>query len=200
MDGFRAYKYYMALKLHFTNEKFNVFTNRGRLRGRRPTFEMRNDRGLFERLAREYPDERQCISMIASNMMYGHFDVVYDIDQSARNFEQYDRRKQAMTKIFADDCQVIADAGIDYMGHSSNKFHDIIQLHLAGKVTVETLSILNDLDGLIDQTRNDSCMSTLFGDLLLRVKKSHGFVKYNKSRITPAYLNFLEETASTNHG
>lgn len=73
-------------------------------------------------------------------------------------------------------------------------------MHLAGKVTVETLSILNDLDGIIDQTCNDSCMSTLFGDVLLRIAKSKGFVKYNKSRITPAYLNFLEEVASTNHG
>lgn len=200
MDGFRAYKYYMALKLHFTNEKFNVFTNRGRLRGKRATFESRNDRGLFERLARDYADERQCISMIASNMMYGHFEVVYDLEQCVDNFEQYQRRKQSITNVFTNDCQAIADAGVAYTSNSSKKFHDIVQLHLAGKVTTETLSILNDFDQLIDQARSDSCMSTLFGDLLLRIKKSQGFVKYNKSRLTPAYLNLLEETASTNHG
>ena len=29
MNGFKAYRYYIALKLHFTKDKFNVFENNG---------------------------------------------------------------------------------------------------------------------------------------------------------------------------
>ena len=48
MDGFKAYKYYMAIKLHFTSLKYNVFETRGHVKGTRDTFNSRNDRYIFE--------------------------------------------------------------------------------------------------------------------------------------------------------
>ena len=44
MDGFKAYRYYLAIKLHFTTDKFNVFENRGNVRGTREAFNVRNDK------------------------------------------------------------------------------------------------------------------------------------------------------------
>ena len=51
MNGYQAYKYFMAVKLHFTTEKYDLFEKRGRVSGTQATFEKRNDRGLFEKLA-----------------------------------------------------------------------------------------------------------------------------------------------------
>jgi hypothetical protein len=48
MDGFKAYRYYLAIKLHFTTDKFNVFENRGNVKGTREAFNARNDRYIFE--------------------------------------------------------------------------------------------------------------------------------------------------------
>ena len=51
----------MAIKLHFTNDEFNVFENRGRVKGTRDTFNARNDRYIFEKLATKYPTDKEII-------------------------------------------------------------------------------------------------------------------------------------------
>ena len=50
MTGFKAFRYYVALKLHFTKDKFNVFENRGNVKGSYQAFDARNDKFLFEKL------------------------------------------------------------------------------------------------------------------------------------------------------
>ncbi len=61
MDGFKAYKYYMAIKLHFTKDGFDVFKNRGNVKGTREAFNARNDSYLFEKLARKFPVDKDLI-------------------------------------------------------------------------------------------------------------------------------------------
>ena len=51
----------MAIKLHFTKDSFNVFKNRGVVKGTREAFYARNDRYMFERLARKHPVDHRFI-------------------------------------------------------------------------------------------------------------------------------------------
>jgi hypothetical protein len=67
MDGFKAYRYYLAIKLHFTSDKFNVFENRGNVKGTREAFTARNDRYIFEKLANKYNDDREIIQFFVAN-------------------------------------------------------------------------------------------------------------------------------------
>jgi len=200
MDGFRAFKYYMALKLHFTSESYNVFKTRGRLRGKRTTYNSRNDCLLFEKLASMYPDDRQCIEVIASNFMYGNSHIVYDFDRTVANYNKYIQRKQAVTNQFKEDCRTIISNGAQYKFDGCNKIPDVVQLFLANKLTIETMSILNDFDDIVSKMKSSNQLKLLLGDDLLRIEKSKGFVKYNRNRVTPVYLNFLEEVYEGNHG
>jgi hypothetical protein len=64
MNGYQAYKYFMAVKLHFTTEKYDLFEKRGRVSGTQATFEKRNDRGLFEKLADNFDTDQQLIQFL----------------------------------------------------------------------------------------------------------------------------------------
>ena len=44
IDSFQTYKYFMAIKLHLTTDRYDVFKSEGRVSGTRITFEKRNDR------------------------------------------------------------------------------------------------------------------------------------------------------------
>ena len=61
MDGYKAYRYYLAIKLHFTTDKFDVFQNRGNVKGTREAFNARNDRYIFEKLAQKRSDDKEII-------------------------------------------------------------------------------------------------------------------------------------------
>lgn len=198
MDGFKAYKYYMALKLHFTSPKYNVFKTKGNVRGSMDKFMSRNDRFIFEKMAREFRDDKDYIQFIASNFMYGNPDVVYDRDGAMSNYKEYLKRRQSITRVFQDDLHTIVESGAEY-NLSGNKIPDVIQLYMAGKITLETLVILDSLDSLIERMKQDSHLSLLLGDEFTRIEKSKGFVKFDSEKIKSRYSNFLEEVKQ-HHG
>lgn len=193
MDGFKAFKYYTALKLHFTTPKFNVFSNRGHVKGSYDKFLNRNDHRIFEALARRFSD-KDFIQYVASNFMYGHPDMIYDATDAMTNYKEYQRRKQSITKIFSDDLQTIVDSGAHY-NFSGFKIPDVIQLLMSNKITLETVVILNDKNHFVDQMKQ-SVVALLLGDELLRIEKARGFVKYDEEKIKPLYIKFIEDVIS----
>lgn len=198
MDGFRAFKYYMALKLHFTDPKFDVFVNRGRVRGTLQRFQMRNDRLLFEKLARQFPIDKEYIQYIASNLMYDNPDVVYQSDEGMANYKEFLRRRQSITRVFQDDLDTIVKSGAQYKIVDDN-IPDVIQLLISKKITIETTVILNQLDDFIGKIESNH-VHLMFGNLIMRIVKSTKFVKYNSYKVMNHYQNFIEEVKGTTNG
>lgn len=192
MDGFKAFKYYTAIKLHFTSPKYDVFASKGRVRCSADKFRSRNDYYLFEKLASKFTSDKQYIQYIASNFMYRNPNVIYSADEAESNFQEYLRRRQSMTKIFQDDLYTITNTGAHY-NFSGHKIPDVVQLWLSGKITLETVVILNDFDRFAEKLRQDDHINLLLGDELTRIEKSKGFVKYDSHKVTSPYLSFIEE-------
>jgi hypothetical protein len=107
MDGYKAYRYYLAIKLHFTTDKFNVFENRGNVRGTREAFNARNDRYIFEKLANKYSDDKEIIQFFVSNFAYGNDTAIYAGREAEDNFLLWNKRKQSITKVFVDDLAIL---------------------------------------------------------------------------------------------
>lgn len=188
MDGFKAFKYYTAIKLHFSTPKFDVFVNRGHVRGSYQKFLDRNDHMIFEKLGRQFND-KDFIQYVAANFMYGNPEVIYDPTDALANYKEYLRRKQSITKIFNDDVQTIIDTGASY-DFSGSKIPDILQLFMGKRITLETVVILNDIDNFIDELKQGT-IALLLGDELLKIEKSKGFVKYVPEKIMPIYNELL---------
>lgn len=199
MNGFTAFKYYTAIKLHFTSPKFNVFVNRGRVRGSHQKFLMRNDYLLFEKLAKQYPNDKDCIQYIASNFMYGNANVVYEQDEGVANYKEYLRRKQSITRVFANDLDTILKEGAQ-LNFSGSTIPDILQLYMSKRITIETLVILNDLHDIMTTMKENQHLQLMLGDDLLRIEKAKGFVKYDSYRVMQPYQSFLEELQGTTNG
>lgn len=191
MNGFKAYKYYMAIKLHFTNPKFDVFVNRGHVKGSYDAFAQRNDRQLFEKIAIKYPDDREYILVLAANFMYGNPNVVYNVEDAQANYNEFVRRRQSMTYIFKNDLDTIAHSGAKY-DFSGPQLPIVVQLLLANKITIETAVILNNIEQFVAKVKTTP-LALILADDLMRIEKSTKFVKYNHDRAIGAYQQFLQE-------
>ena len=66
MTGFKAFRYYIAVKLHFNNKNFNVFENKGHVKGSYAAFNARNDKYLFEKLARRFSKDQELIQFLVA--------------------------------------------------------------------------------------------------------------------------------------
>ena len=200
MDGFKAFKYYIAIKLHFTKESFDVFKNRGNVKGTREAFNARNDRYVFEKLARRYPVDKDIIQFYVANFAYGNENMVYSVEEAESCLLEWNKRKQSITKIFADDCnKILMDSYKRKLKEPSiinftlNQYPSILNLYLGKQISVETIKILDDYENMIANWKQNTSMLLLWENEIRRVEKLNGFIKYDKSKISNVYNSFKEE-------
>lgn len=194
MDGFQAFKYYTAVKLHFTSPRFDLQQTKGKVKGSRERFETRNDRMLFEKLSRSFSSDQEYIRYIASNFMYGCQDVIYDTPRAQSNYKEYVRRRQSITKIFTDDLDTILNQGVQY-NFSGHSIPDVVRLYLTKQITLETLVILDRFDDIVKRIRSglSTQLALMMSDDLLRIERAKMFVKYDELKVSAPYFNFLDQ-------
>ena len=195
MDGFKAYKYFMAVKLHFTTEKYDVFESNGRVSGSRATFERRNDRGLFEKLARKFDKDYDLIQFLVANFAYGHSSVVYSGD-SDEYYRVWIKRKESRTQMFTTDLNKI----INHLEMNKLKAEDLystddgmpllLQMYIGHHITLETMVILQDFEDYLSKWEP---IIMMWHDYFLTIRKANRFVKFDRNRLQSIHSNFKEQ-------
>ena len=202
MDGFKAYRYYLAIKLHFTTDRFNVFQNRGSVRGTREAFNARNDRYIFEKLASKRQDDKEIIQFFVANFAYGNDQAIYAGQEAEDNYLQWQKRKQSMTKIFVDNlATLITHIELNKLKPTAifqfteNEYPVALKLFVGGKIAIETLNIIDDMTGMLDDWVIHPSVRYIWEDEMRRIKKLTGFVKYDKIKVGKIFQHFKEEIA-----
>jgi len=202
MDGFKAYRYYLAIKLHFTTDKFNVFENRGNVKGTREAFNARNDRYIFEKLARKHEDDKEIIQFFVSNFAYGNDTAIYAGSEADDNFIQWNKRKQSITKVFVDDlATLLTHLEVNKLKHSAlfnftdSEYPVTLSLFVGGKISIETLRIIDDMHPIVEKWNQNLSVKYIWDNELRRITKLTGFVKYDKIKIQKVFNHFMEEIA-----
>lgn len=202
MDGYKAYRYYLAIKLHFTTDKFDVFQNRGNVKGTREAFNARNDRYIFEKLAQKHPDDKEIIQFFVSNFAYGNDTAIYAGQEAEDNFMQWNKRKQSITKIFVDDlATLLTHIETNRLKHSAifefteNEYPVALKMFVGGKIAIETLRIIDDFTDILEKWNQNLSVRYIWDNEMRRIKKLTGFVKYDKIKIDKIFSAFKEELA-----
>lgn len=187
MNGYQAYQLYLAVKLHFTSDSYDVFKANGKTRVSYDSFMKRNDKYLFEKLASKFNSAPQYIQFIASNFMYGCHNVIYeDYNMTSSNYKEYIKRKQSITRIFEDDL-----SKIDNLNSHQDIGFNVFQLYLTNIIKLESVVIFDTLENIVDNQNNP-----MVEDIMKLISKSRGFVKFDPSNIVRVYCNFLKEIRS----
>ena len=195
IDAFQTYKYFMAIKLHLTTDRYDVFKSEGRVSGTRVTFEKRNDRFLFEKLGRKFNQPRELIEYFVSNIAYGNKQVIY----SAESDEYYDtwiKRKESRTYTFKQQIEHIRTylemnkLKYEHLFDSDGRVPDLLKLYVGGQIQLETMVIINDIENFIPKWKS---LELLWGDQLRIINKIKNFVKYDKNKLQSIYLEFKED-------
>lgn len=197
IEAFQTYKYFMAIKLHLTTDRYDVFESNGRVAGTRKTFDKRNDRFLFEKLGRKFNTPRELIEYFVANIAYGNNAVIYS-QESDDYYQQWQLRKESRTAMFKKQMSQI----YNYLEVNHKKYEDLfsieenvpelLNLYVGGYIHLETLVILDDFENFLPKWE-PLCM--VWGDQLRTINKIKKFVKYDKSKIQSIYNSYKEELA-----
>lgn len=197
MDGFSAYRYYLALKLHFTTDKYDVFETNGRVAASRSAFEKRNDKNLFERIAIKKSSPRELIDFYVANFANYNLTMMYDQGEAEKHHTKWMKNKESLSYNFIKDCSLIERSSGKNPFDSSDGSPELMNLYVGGKIGVETMSILNEYDGYIDRWGN---IEFIWSTQFRTIKKLKRFIKYDSYKLYSTYDSLKESIKEKYHG
>ena len=187
MTGYDTYICYMALKQHFTTDRYDFIKYGGKIKSNVSTYEKRKDRFFFEKLSKK----REAKNIMISNMITNPKIWVGDLLSVEANdvYVQWLRRQESLSYIMASNMD---ELDVDFDSNfivKDGQYPTVINKQLKCEIAPETLVILTKLVGCLsywDSNIND----TIFWPTLRRmIIKYEPFIQYDLEKIRKLVLN-----------
>lgn len=142
--GFAAYKEYVAVKNHFTSPYYDIFKYNGAVKAGRHSFEKRNDRFMFCKLA----NKKDIRGFLVANFVDDSRNWIGDVVKTSSGDKTYTKwlaRQQSLQYIFENDLNKL-DENFDSNIHVADGQHPpLLKKALRKEISIETVVILNSM-------------------------------------------------------
>lgn len=188
MTPFDVYRHYLALRLHFTTDKYDVIKQQGRVRATQQSFLRRRDLLSITRVAESYSN-KDVVEFLVANFISGdRWGGVFNVDARERYID-WKKRVESMTYTFEKEigaAVLYAEKNkIEFAGllQSINGQHPpIIKMFMKGTVSIETLVILNKLGNYINKLDIDLKDDLVWPDTSRIIKKYSPFLNFSREK------------------
>ena len=192
MMPFDAYKCYLAMKNHFTKDKYDYIKYRGKVRATNEAFYKRKDRFWFEKFARQKSDKE------IEDFFVANFTSCTDpeslwigemIKDGEGRYQDWQKKLQSLSYMFKEDCEkLFTDNKIDDVFDCSKGHPIVLKKFLGGNISLETLVIY---DRILGYTKNfdKKLQDPVWETVSRRVRKYSPFINIDVFR----YKKILKE-------
>ena len=187
-----AYRCYLALKNHFTKDKYDYHKYHGKVRATNEAFYKRKDRFWFEKFARQKND-KEVEEFFVSNFIYstdpGTVWIGEMIKEGEGRYTEWKKKVQSLTYIFKEEASTIFEnKKVDDMFDCSKGHPPILKSYLGGDISLESMVIYYRILGYgkdFDKKLKDPVWETVSR----KIKKYSPFLNIDVSR----YKKILKE-------
>lgn len=183
------------------SESYDITKHKGRVRNTRENFIEKNREHLYLKFADKFDNKQEMAQYLIANFAYGAWgstDIINGSSESDAFFKEWNRRKQSMTQIFKQDLSKIRlhfeTNHIKLEDDLNAKFPtvpNLFQMFLGKHITLETLIIMDNHHPFLDNWKTN--LGSLFSDEIRRVIKSRPFVKFDRNKTEPIFMEFTKE-------
>jgi len=140
MTDYDAYKMYCALKRHFQSDTYDYFKYNGKVKASYATFEKRNDKFFFAKLAKH----KDVMGFLVANFYYGDVWVGDLVNEqiAEKQYREWLKHKESLSYIFKSDLGKIDDLK-EEMKVVDNQHPLLLRRYLSKEITAETLIIID---------------------------------------------------------
>lgn len=189
MTPFKCYKLYVALKRHFSDEKYDFFKYRGKLRLNESSFENRKDKMLFYALANKSDPLRTIISNIAYNPnIYVNDLLAEEATSVATKYAKYQESFQYSFKEELKRYDRIDDA----IKVVDGQYPPIVQDFVSRELSIDTISVV---DKVIDGCEywSSHLSDPLWTDINRQLTKYRPFVDINTTKYKTIIIDLFND-------
>ena len=190
IHGFDVYRMYLAMKLHFSNPKFDFFQYNGQVNAKEETYQQRNDFYFFETIARKYKKEEIQNLLLASFILAEDSAKVWigDIRESGKDrWLAFVKLQQSLGYIVEQDCNSVVEH-MDATGCTFNNLFEtvgghppLLKLYIKRRVHLETLIICDMVLGFMKKW-DKNLSDPLWESVSFKIKKYKPFLSINTNK------------------
>lgn len=188
MEPFEVYRYYLALRLHFTTDQYDVIKQQGRVRASKQSFAKRKDLLAIRKIAENYSD-KEIVDFLVANFVSGdRWGGIFDTESKER-YVSWKKRMESMYYTFEKELDILITFsnknGLsfwDLFDCQKNEHPYIIKLYLRNSISMETLVILEKLSGYVNDLDNKLEQDLIWPDISRTIKKYDPFVNIKKEK------------------
>lgn len=188
MTPFDAYKQYLALKNHFSKEKYDYHKYAGKSRASVTSFNKRKDKYWFEKLSRQKSDEE------VKNFFIANFVGADDpnslwignvIRFGDTCYSDWNKRQQSLQYVFIQESEeLFSENKVDDVFDCSKGHPIVLRKFLSGKISIETL-VIYDKIFLFRNNFDKKLLDPIWESVSMKIKKYSPFLnidifKYKK--------------------
>ena len=182
-SGYGAYVVFITVRTHFESRSFDFFKHH-KVKAHKETYEKRNDKWFFEKIAKRYETKDLRDFFIANRLVDCKYITELLEDEAHQNYINYQARRQALSYLYSGELDKVFKHGIQKPFEiAKDKYPYIITLYLRGVISPETMVILNDYIPFFEKFdkylgRND----IIWSRVELKLEKYKPFLKYDRER------------------
>ena len=194
--GYGSYLLFLALRTHFTSQKYDFFRMNGKLRASKESYLRRNDKWFYEKLAKENNAEELRDHYVANLLEDKQYILEFTDEEASMVHADYKRRKQSLSYVCANDMDRVFnqdDPRVSF-ATSQDRYPHIVILFLRKSISLETMVILDDFIGYVDKFDKYYEDDVIWPKISLKVKKFRPFLKYDKEK----FKHILKEKVNEN--
>jgi len=188
MDEFGVYKMYIALKLHFTTDNYDITKRNGKVKASRQAFAKRTDLFSIKKISKTYSDE-EIANFLVSNFISGdRWGGMFD-SEAGKTYTEWKGKIESLTYNFIKDL----DNLMDELDKDNLTFKDaftitksqhpyILKMFLRKSVSLETMVILEKIFPYLEYFDKELDGDILWPDTSRLIKKYKPFLKFDKEK------------------
>lgn len=189
MTPYESFQLFNALKLHFQSPSYDYFKYQGKTRSDIRSFEVRRDKHQFYKLSKH----RDPQGLIIANFVQGAGSWIGDLftEEAGQRYNDWLARQQSITYRFQSDLGKLEDDFKSHFRVKAGQHPSLLVLVKRGDVSIETLTILNNLLTFFpiwDKRIEDP---VLWPNIRDRCLKYSSFIKYDKTKIKQIVKDLL---------
>lgn len=191
--GFESYITYVGLKNHFKNEKFNYFRHKG-AKITEGSLKKNRDRYWFVRLQEKYSDDDLLeffLAQFTTNHLHNYWVGDSFGDECQKLYNERKKKMSQFTRFVGLEIKKLYESDITCLYNAITGYPTIITSYLGGRVSLETMIVLNRLNGWCDTS--NALVGIVGTPLKQKLIKYEPFLNYNITPIRNKYNILINE-------
>jgi hypothetical protein len=181
-EAFNAYVFFMAMKKHFTDEKYDFIKYNGKIRANPQTFETKKDKFFYYKLSKRKDYKEFVISNLVEKPNVWVGDLMND-DKYEDVYSEWLKKQQSLSYMFQNDLSELDDDFATNLEVVNGQHPKLLKAYVQSRINLESLVILCDITNAFknwDKNIKDTIVYPNINKLCVKYKP---FLTYDKEKM-----------------